>query len=181
LGAWLGDAIEAFAMSTKDFDAQFRLQFKYGFGDTRLRRVQGLSRQGQVQVVFDRLVDEFELVQVHNSIVYCIDLIDQLVISIVAHRRLVKGLALGPKRFVVRVIVTVHAEQGLAIIAKPIPPESMRTTHDPVLEHFPTPSLDWPSHSLQNHGPWHNFMLFSALVWCMAFDSTGVGAICLSQ
>jgi hypothetical protein len=67
-------------MSTKDFDTQFRLQFKDGFGDTGLRRVQGLGCQGQVQVVFDRLVDEFELVKVHNSIVYGMDSLDQLVI-----------------------------------------------------------------------------------------------------
>jgi hypothetical protein len=50
----------------EDVDAEFLLQLQNGFGDPGLRGVQGLGRFGQVEVAAHRLLNEFELVQVHG-------------------------------------------------------------------------------------------------------------------
>jgi len=70
LGSWWGDALESLAVSSKDFNAELRFKLQNGFRNTGLGGVQGLSSQCQVEVVLDRLVDEFELMKVHNQILY---------------------------------------------------------------------------------------------------------------
>ena len=61
LGPWWRDALESLAVSSKDFNAKLRFKLQNGFGNTGLGGVQRLSSKGQVEVVLDRLVDEFEL------------------------------------------------------------------------------------------------------------------------
>ena len=65
--AGLGDAFEAFAVAGEDVDAQLMFQLQNGFGDAGLRGVQGFGRFGQIEVAAHRLLDKFELVQVHGG------------------------------------------------------------------------------------------------------------------
>jgi len=58
---------QAFAMACKNLDAQFFFKLDDGFGNPRLRRVQGLGCLGQVEVAPNRLLDKSELMQVHAA------------------------------------------------------------------------------------------------------------------
>jgi len=63
---WLGDALEALAVAREDVHAQLIFQFQDGLGNARLRGVQRLGRFGQIELAPHRLLDEAELVKVHN-------------------------------------------------------------------------------------------------------------------
>ena len=65
--AGFGDAFKAFAVAGEDVDAQLMFQLQNGFGHTGLRGVQSLGRFGQVEVASHRLLNKFELVQVHGG------------------------------------------------------------------------------------------------------------------
>gem|GEM_PF-6642976 len=72
---WLSDTLEAFAMPRKNFHAELFFEFDDGLGNAGLRRVQGSSGFGQVQVAAYGLLNKAELVKIHIKFRLFIDFI----------------------------------------------------------------------------------------------------------
>jgi len=63
--AGLGHTFEAFAVARKNLYAQLFFQLDDGFGNARLRGVQGARGLGQVKVAAHGLLHKAKLVKVH--------------------------------------------------------------------------------------------------------------------
>jgi len=61
----LGHAFESFAVARKDFYAQLFFQLNDGFGNARLRGVQGAGGFCEVELAAHSLLDKAKLVKVH--------------------------------------------------------------------------------------------------------------------
>ena len=65
--ARLGHVLEALAMAREDVHAQLLLKLDDGLGDARLRGEKRLGGFGEVEVAANRLLDEAELMEVHDA------------------------------------------------------------------------------------------------------------------